>query len=147
MDDLTNHGDEHQPHRTVIENNLFYSSSNSCNNVNNDVQSMDAIERRDFISEQEATGNCLLDASSLIINGTEPRLNLDILGKRRRSATPIRILFLKTPTISLTRVPCLCQTHFTRKKSNLAPRRCWPTDRATPERSKRMATTARNPSR
>lgn len=80
LDDLTNHGDEHQPHRTVIENNLFYNSSNSCNNVNNDVQSMDAIERRDFISEQEANGNCLLGTSSLIINGTEPRLNLDILG-------------------------------------------------------------------
>lgn len=44
---------------------------------------MDAIERRDFINEQEATANCILGNSSLIINGTngdEPRLNLDLLG-------------------------------------------------------------------
>lgn len=82
IEELTNHGDEHQQHRIVIENNIFY-NSNSCNNVNheNDVQSMDAIERRDFINEQGATGNCLLGTSSLINNTivVEPRLNLGIL--------------------------------------------------------------------
>lgn len=125
MDDLTNHGDEHQPHRTVIENNLFYSSSNSCNNVNNDVQSMDAIERRDFISEQEASGNCLLDASSLIINGTEPRLNLDILGKNIIDAALSRYTKYCWRTEKFTNKHSFSfvQIHFTGKRSNSRPRR------------------------
>lgn len=84
VEELANHGDEHQQHRIVIENNIFYNSESSCNTVNNnDVQSMDAIERKDFINEQEAPGTCFLGNSSLIINGTngdEPRLNLDLLG-------------------------------------------------------------------
>lgn len=93
VEELTNQGDEHQhqQHRIVIENNIFFnnnSSSNINNNVN-DVQSMDAIERRDFINEQVATGNCLLGTNSLIINrtnGEESRLNINLLGNNNTFA-------------------------------------------------------------
>lgn len=84
VEELTNHGDEHQPrseHFFTNSQRLFANSNQLF--TNNDVQSMDAIERRDFINEQEATANCILGTSSLIINGTngdEPRLNLDLLG-------------------------------------------------------------------
>ncbi|XP_055325020.1 F-box/WD repeat-containing protein 7 isoform X5 [Sitodiplosis mosellana] len=84
VEELTNHGDEHQQrsdHFFANSQRLFASSNQLY--TNNDVQSMDAIERRDFINEQEATANCILGNSSLIINGTngdEPRLNLDLLG-------------------------------------------------------------------
>lgn len=103
VEELTNQGDEHQQHRIVIENNIFFdntASSNSSttitnNNIinnnastNTNVQSMDAIERRDFISEQDACesvsgSSCLLNGNSLIINrtnGDEQRLNLNLLG-------------------------------------------------------------------
>ncbi|XP_031619481.1 F-box/WD repeat-containing protein 7 isoform X2 [Contarinia nasturtii] len=84
VEELTNHGDEHQQrseHFFANSQRLFTNSNQLY--TNNDVQSMDAIERRDFINEQEATANCILSSSSLIINGTngdEPRLNLDLLG-------------------------------------------------------------------
>lgn len=84
VEELTNHGDEHQQrseHFFANSQRLFANSNQLY--TNNDVQSMDAIERRDFINEQEATANCILGNSSLIINGTngdEPRLNLDLLG-------------------------------------------------------------------
>lgn len=103
VEELTNQGDEHQQHRIVIENNIFYdnnASSNSSTTITNNniinnntstdtnVQSMDAIDRRDFISEQDACesvsgSSCLLSGNSLIINrtnGDEHRLNLNLLG-------------------------------------------------------------------
>lgn len=84
VEELTNHGDEHQQRSEhfFANSQRLYANSNHLF-TNNDVQSMDAIERRDFINEQKATANRLLGGSSLIINGTngdEPRLNVELLG-------------------------------------------------------------------
>lgn len=82
VEELTNHGDEQRSEHYYTHPQRLFANSNQLFS-NNDVQSMDAIERRDFINEQKATANCLLGNNSLIINGTngdEPRLNLDLLG-------------------------------------------------------------------
>lgn len=80
VEELTNQGDEHpQPNRLVTENDLFSNNSNS----NHDVQSMDAIERRDFELEQKATVNRILGTNALAHRNRhdDVRLNLGLINK------------------------------------------------------------------